>query len=55
MKRVELLERLNKLQAHELYRGKDIRSISAFMDNKALELHIQNFEKGIDVSTNKGA
>lgn len=54
MKRVELLERLKKLQAHELYRGKDIRTISAFMDNKALELHIQNFEKGIDAGDNRG-
>lgn len=47
MKRVKLLERLKSVQGHDLYRGRDIRSITAFMDNKSLESHIEKFEQGI--------
>lgn len=45
MKRVKLLERLKSVQAHDLYRGRDIRSITAFMDNKSPESYIENLSK----------
>lgn len=47
MKRVKLLERLKSVQSHDLYRGRDIRSITAFMDNNSLESHIEKFEQAI--------
>ncbi|RJG43919.1 hypothetical protein [Mesorhizobium sp. DCY119] len=48
MKRVELLARLKSAQVHDLYRGKDITTLTAFMNNTELEKHIQGFEKGIE-------
>jgi hypothetical protein len=47
MKRVELHARLKSVQGHDLYRGKDITTLTAFMDNTELEKHIEGFEKGI--------
>ncbi|PSJ55033.1 hypothetical protein [Pseudaminobacter soli (ex Li et al. 2025)] len=48
MKRVELHARLKAAQKHELVRGKDITTLTAFMDNKALEEHIEHYEQLIE-------
>ncbi|WP_165899916.1 hypothetical protein [Borborobacter arsenicus] len=53
MKRVKLLERLKSVQSHDLYRGRDIRSITAFMDNNSLEVHIEKFEQAIALHAGK--
>jgi len=45
MKRVELHARLKSVQQHELIRGKDITTLTAFMDNTELEEHIERFER----------
>ncbi len=48
MKRVELLARLKTAQQHDLVRGKDITTLTAFMDNTELEEHIERFERIIE-------
>jgi hypothetical protein len=48
MKRVELHARLKAAQKHELVRGKDITTLAAFMDNAALEQHIERYERIIE-------
>ncbi|MEP9399605.1 hypothetical protein [Mesorhizobium sp. KR2-14] len=55
MKRVELLARLKSVQSHDLVRGKDITTMTPFMDNKALEQHIAHFEKIIEEQGKKAS
>lgn len=53
MKRVELLARLKSVQQHDLIRGKDITTLTAFMDNRGLEQHIERFEEIIEKNGKK--
>ncbi|WP_019171887.1 hypothetical protein [Pseudaminobacter salicylatoxidans] len=48
MKRVELLARLKTAQQHDLIRGRDITTLTAFMNNTALEEHVEHFEQIIE-------
>ncbi|MDH6233681.1 hypothetical protein M2281_004292 [Mesorhizobium soli] len=48
MKRVKLHARLKAAQQHELVRGKDITTLTAYMDNEALEQHIERYERIIE-------
>lgn len=48
MKRVELHARLKAVQRHDLVRGKDITTLTAFMDNKELEQHIERYERIVE-------
>jgi hypothetical protein len=53
MKRVELHSRLKAVQKHDLVRGKDITTLTAFMDNNELEQHIEHYERIIESHGNK--
>jgi len=48
MKRVELHARLKAVQKHDLVRGKDITTLTAFMDNKEIEQHIVRYERIVE-------
>lgn len=45
MTRLELLERLKKVQQMPRYQGRDITTISAALNNQALAKHIETCEQ----------
>ncbi|GLR52422.1 hypothetical protein KYK30_26395 [Shinella yambaruensis] len=44
MKRIDLLARLKAAEGNDLYRGKRIGSLSAYMSDEQLEKHIRDIE-----------
>ena len=44
MKRIDLLARLKAVEGNDVYRGKRIGSLSAYMSDEQLEKHISDLE-----------
>ncbi len=44
MKRIDLLARLKAVEGNDVYRGKRVGSLSAYMSDEQLEKHIRDLE-----------